>query len=398
MTTQARLRHRTAAAFTLVELLVVIAIIGILVALLLPAIQAAREAARRAQCEANIHNVALAILNYESAMKTLPEGMTFDTNGVSNVQVIARYGPNWIIKILPYLESQALYDSFDPASMKPPYTPGINEAGASNRNITARATVIPVLLCPSDSFNQVKFLGGGTGGAVFGDGTSWGRSNYAANTGRSFIYGALSAANIHFSSPLSLPWSGKFDPANPTQQTAACYRGVMGPLAAVKLRQIVDGTNKTIMLGEIRAGITERDGRGVWALGHAGASLLAGYGAGGDDMGPNHCDANGDDVHGPGVCGSGTLCGPDTGPECMSCYATSGGFDQATTRSKHPGGVHVAMCDGSVQWVSDDIETTPCYVDTCCTAWDFMITSGDGGVGGGLQGVNVRVGGCNSVP
>ena len=67
-----------ARGFTLVELLVVIAIIGILVALLLPAIQAAREAARRAQCQANMHNVALAVLNYESAKKILPKGMTFD--------------------------------------------------------------------------------------------------------------------------------------------------------------------------------------------------------------------------------------------------------------------------------------------------------------------------------
>ena len=60
--------------FTLVELLVVIAIIGILVALLLPAIQAAREAARRAKCQNNMQNIALAVLNYESAKKKFPVG------------------------------------------------------------------------------------------------------------------------------------------------------------------------------------------------------------------------------------------------------------------------------------------------------------------------------------
>src|SRR6476659_751184 len=88
--------ERKRRAFTLVELLVVIAIIGILVALLLPAIQAAREAARRAQCQANIHNIALAVLNYESAKKILPQGMTFDpstTNVGTNIEVIKKYGP-----------------------------------------------------------------------------------------------------------------------------------------------------------------------------------------------------------------------------------------------------------------------------------------------------------------
>src|SRR4051794_20732634 len=166
-----RIRLKTVGrGFTLVELLVVIAIIGILVALLLPAIQAAREAARRAQCQANIHNVALAVLNYEAARKILPEGMTFDPSNANtggNIAYMKKYGPNWIIKILPYLESQSIYDAFDPASMKAPYSTGINQPGVGNVNIAARASVIPVLLCPSDPFNQVRFHDTTT--AAFGD-------------------------------------------------------------------------------------------------------------------------------------------------------------------------------------------------------------------------------------
>src|SRR6476620_9948665 len=241
-------------AFTLVELLVVIAIIGILVALLLPAIQAAREAARRAQCQANIHNVALAVLNYESARKILPEGMTYDPTDATDipVQSLKHLGPNWIIKILPYLESQAVYDAFDPASMKAPFNPGINDAGAGNRNITTRGTVIPVLLCPSDPFNQIKF----NGGSVWGDG--WGRNDYAANVGRPELYGdPNNTTQKYFAGPNNISWS--------KPSVYPCTRGVMGPNAAVKLGQIIDGTSKTMMLGEIRAGITQQDGRGVWA-------------------------------------------------------------------------------------------------------------------------------------
>jgi len=392
MTAELRDRDGHKSGFTLVELLVVIAIIGILVALLLPAIQAAREAARRAQCQANLHNIAIAVLNYESARKILPEGMTFDPAGVGNIQAIPNYGPNWIIKILPYLESQAVYDAFDPASLKAPYKPGIND-NASTRNSTARATVIPVLLCPSDGYNRSIFAGGSSLG------NGWARTNYAASAGRSFLYGSpTSATEFHMAGPNSLAWSGKDITA---QANLTCYRGVMGPNVAVKLAQIIDGTGKTIMLGEIRTGITEQDGRGVWGLGHAGASLLAAYGSGGDDDGPNYCDVNGDDVHAPGVCGTGPVCGGasgtgEAGAECMGCYSTTGGFDQATSRSKHPGGVHLAMADGSVQFISDDIETNGCYSGTCCSVWDYMITSADGGAGGSMQGI--RRGGCTSNP
>jgi hypothetical protein len=328
-----------------------------------------------------LHNAAIAVLTYESSNKILPDGMTFvDADGKGtpdlggNVETLSKYGPNWIIKILPQLEEQALYDKFERTTGvgTAAWTP-INDPGAGNRNIEARGTEIPVLLCPSDGFNKVKYQG--KSGSPHN--ANWARGNYAASAGRAFIrtgtapnplYGASSAA-----------WSGKDYP---------CYRGVMGPNVAVKLRQITDGTSKTIMLSEIRTGLSEQDARGVWALGHAGASLIAMYGAGGDANGPNACYANSDDVYtdladSPGLCVVSS--NPQASVECMT--ASGGGlFDQATARSKHAGGVFVAMADSSVQFITDDVETSSCYGE-CCSVWDQMALSADGGRGGPFNGV-----------
>src|SRR4051812_36171894 len=111
-------------AFTLVELLVVIPIIGILVALLLPAIQAAREAARRSKCQSNLHNLALAVLNFESAKKKLPVGF------VSQPSAVEAWG--WAVFILPYVEEQALYDRLRPS---PTYLEPVSATRAGPRNL-----------------------------------------------------------------------------------------------------------------------------------------------------------------------------------------------------------------------------------------------------------------------
>jgi prepilin-type N-terminal cleavage/methylation domain-containing protein len=107
-------RHRS--AFTLVELLVVIAIIGILIALLLPAVQAAREAARRAQCNNNLKQLGLGVLNYASAKKFFPTAGSNVGAGGSNIPLWDVTSPNgfergsWLFQILPFIEEQSLYD------------------------------------------------------------------------------------------------------------------------------------------------------------------------------------------------------------------------------------------------------------------------------------------------
>ncbi len=130
-------------AFTLVELLVVIAIIGILVGLLLPAVQAAREAARRMQCSNNVKNLMLSILNYEDSFKRFPHG--HNHRGIFDGIATNQFGGSafgWGYAVLPYLEQSSLYNQFDTRFPLPEKT--------VSRNGLLAATPLSIFSCPSD--------------------------------------------------------------------------------------------------------------------------------------------------------------------------------------------------------------------------------------------------------
>ena len=136
-----RVYNRT--GFTLVELLVVIAIIGVLVALLLPAVQAAREAARRTQCMNNMKQIALALHNHHDTYGNFPaggdsfSGRFADPDGSNGGRV------GTIVHLLPYIEQMALYDaikSVTPLSLGAPWN--VNEVYNTN---------LSNVQCPSNS-------------------------------------------------------------------------------------------------------------------------------------------------------------------------------------------------------------------------------------------------------
>jgi len=138
--------------FTLVELLVVIAIISVLISLLLPAVQAAREAARRTQCKNNLRQLAIAALNFESATKTLPTGgqgtdYTTPTNPSTGqaapFPTFSLY--SFFAAILPYAEEATIAVQYD-------YNHAYNDANAPQNQVAAK-TVIPWFLCPSSSLD-----------------------------------------------------------------------------------------------------------------------------------------------------------------------------------------------------------------------------------------------------
>ena len=308
-------------AFTLVELLVVITIIALLISLLLPAVQSAREASRQAQCQNNMKQLGLACLNYENQNWCFPPS-AYCVNGTDPGSIRTRYR-NWVVAILPFLEQQPLYDSFN-------FSAPISDS--SNR--TARGTELQVMKCPTDTGHLVKFAS-----VDSSEGDNWARGNYAANA----------SLAMYYSNGNAIGGAG----ANQPLSTSRWQRGIMGTNLSMGVSEIYDGTSNTILLAEVRVGIVKEDRRGTWALDHPGASSLWGHGWG-SDLGPNSCQDASDDLLDCTTIQTSAGGVDATRKACMTC--ASGGSYQATTRSRHAGGVNIALADGSVRFLSNYIE------------------------------------------
>lgn len=334
---------RNRLAFTLVELLVVIAIIGVLVALLLPAIQSAREAARRTQCQNNLKQIGVGLLNYHNALGAFPPSIVFDEG--SGPQMSVRFRANWVIRMLPFFEEEALFNSFD-----------FDQYISADENRAARGTVIPNFVCPADAERASTKFSYPDGLGPTGD--NWARGSYAANGTNEFAHVAYDA----FKDPM--------------------LSGVMGFKRSHNIASITDGASNTLLVAEVRIGLAEIDRRGTWALGTSGASSLFKHGFGGDANGPNACNDNSDDILEctalNRLLGDGDIqAGNDVlRKECMTCWIGCPTF-QATSRSVHNGGVFGLLVDGSVHFISNSINTSGAG-GGCCSVWDRLIASGDG--------------------
>ncbi len=150
------MRRTLRAGFTLVELLVVIAIIGVLVGLLLPAVQMAREAGRRTQCQNNLKNLGLAVVNFETTKKSFPgyqEQFGANRSG-------AKIG-SWVISLAPFFEEQALRDRWDDPDFNSGWfgtaAPTSINPSSTSVNVDEFYPNLSVTQCPTDASQVEEF-------------------------------------------------------------------------------------------------------------------------------------------------------------------------------------------------------------------------------------------------
>lgn len=226
-------------AFTLVELLVVIAIIGVLVGLLLPAVQAAREAARRMQCSNNVKQLGLAFHNYHDTFKKFPINYAERTrNGFGGGgPAISNTGKSWMQMILPQLEQGNMFNRINFIAGLDPAAPNGFDPAAVQQNRQIAMTVVNTFLCPSDG--DTEGVLDGRSDAPTGLDDEWAITNYKACAGSNWGWGTFAWDSTPKWSTNGLNDGNGIICSN--QQDTYKFK---------KMGSVVDGTSNTFFIGE----------------------------------------------------------------------------------------------------------------------------------------------------
>jgi type II secretory pathway pseudopilin PulG len=344
---------------------VVIAIIAVLIALLLPAVQQAREAARRTQCKNNLKQIGLACHNFHDVYGNFPPGLTDDDTD----------NWSWGTYLLPYIEQAPLYQlgtvayitggnnyrgaflTHKPGRHKYPNNrvniddfnegnAGANETGlqsqcnndagptvpppAVDRGIAT--TVIPMFTCPSDNLPKQ-------------DDDQYGKSNYLGCMGSNMtVEGSPGVANMTMYPFITTAGQCALNTA-PYLQRGGVQNGIMrfdnenNASYHQGFGDIIDGSSNTIQFGEvtesrdpaflITAAVTNHPNFPVWAAGNDDGGCEFRYVGGSLRMANNVMYIN-----------------RPTGFESTLCFS-----------SKHTGGAQFLFGDGTVRFLSENINT-----------------------------------------
>ena len=304
-------RHVRRCGFTLIELLVVIAIIAVLIALLLPAVQQAREAARRSQCKNNLKQIGLALHNYHDVFNKF-----CDLRGGPNDGAGRGGDECGFVRLLPYLDQAASYAQIPQNNTVPVCWDG---------TFVVWRTQLQVLQCPSSLPTTLQ-------------------SNVAA---KNYHFCVGTTINDNYAGATN----GLF------QFSQKGYKG---------MRDCTDGSSNTIAVAE----------RGAGVQGSMSIIGNAAYNVSGFDTNPTICKAlqGANMTYNTGTSvsswGQGSLWPfghphwsavttvlPPNSPSCISIGDNaSNAWGIHTPSSYHVGGVHALLADGSVRFISNNID------------------------------------------
>jgi prepilin-type N-terminal cleavage/methylation domain-containing protein/prepilin-type processing-associated H-X9-DG protein len=396
--------RRSMWAFTLIELLVVIAIIAILVGLLLPAVQKVREAANRMKCSNNLKQIALACHNYQSAYLKFPSMAKYDQEGCYS----------WVPFIFTFLEQDNAANGYvgartpfcldetgetssffgnAPAATQAQYNYLTNQPNQATPTVAARQAVRTVFNCPSDNSQLIDQSGDpvwasprGNYLACVGSGNMYGGSPVpGTGTTNSGSWISMAQTNGPLKGIFSITWGQSYD--YPVDQGPNYNSGSLGPMLQATIASMTDGLSNTAMFSE---GISAQTATAGFWSGDQGVIEQIDGAFYSHFTTPNSTVP--DQVM---VCANGINPG-DSGFKTdtnyiFPCISSHGGYPTlfppgtlnnpnrwsdltvwfATARSKHTGGVNVAMCDGSVHFFTTSIDLA---------TWQALGTSAGGEV------------------
>lgn len=291
-------KGRLSRGFTLIELLVVIAIIAVLIALLLPAVQQAREAARRTQCKNNLKNLGLAMHNYHDTFTLFPWGMD-------------QHEAFWHGMILPQLEQTGIYNQIAWIES------GVGNWDSGSFNETACASFMPVFRCPSMAMPE--------------------HINNNSIEGRvPNSYRGCAGSDIYSDDVSGIPAGS---PAGARALEEAKLNGVLFGCSSIRSGDIVDGMSNTVMFGESYTDTYVKDSQQMdyWQI---GSPQSGGWNPGG----------TGGTEYSEGLGSTAVRINSRLNP------TVHGTLMEISFGSYHVGGAHFTLCDGSVRFISENID------------------------------------------
>lgn len=340
------MKERRRIGFTLIELLVVIAIIAILISLLLPAVQQAREAARRTQCRNNLKQIGLALHNYHDVFNSFPPG--YVAKIPNNKTSSERSMFTWGTAILPYIDQGNIYQVLDSGNTVP-LDVRLLDPLLSPALVNALQTPLPAFRCASD-----------TGPALndFNDQHS-GYASISPNAGNYCrqVWDGTTTYDIATSNYVMCMGAGD-------STTPAVFPSQYGPPLGigwqnsnVRIRDITDGTSNTLAVGEraFKFGNITPGAATIYAI---SADVLA------DQPG--------------GLSSSGSWNVKAAGTNILSLTYQGlndtrfGGHQARAFNSVHTGGGFFCFCDGSVQFISENIDFS--FVSTGVAGYPDTVT------------------------